>query len=107
MQPAKLKKRIQFVTIANKGRKVVSSGLILQIKDNALDINRIGFTVTKKVGNAVIRNRVRRRLREVVRLGLPSFEKTGYDFVIIGRKETITRSFKNLQADFDKVLSQV
>ena len=107
MQPAKLKKRNQFVEITNKGRKIVSSGLILQFKENALGINRIGFTVTKKVGNAVTRNRVRRRLREVVRLGLPAFDKTGYDFVIIGRMETIRRPFKDLQADFAKLISQI
>lgn len=107
MKTAKLKKRNQFVEIANKGRKIVSSGLILQSKENALGINRIGFTVTKKVGNAVIRNRVRRRLREVVRLGLPAFDKTGYDFVIIGRMETIRRPFKDLQADFSKLIAQI
>lgn len=107
MKTAKLKKRNQFVEIANKGRKIVSSGLILQFKENALDINRVGFTVTKRVGNAVIRNRVRRRLREVVRLGLPAFDKTGYDFVIIGRMETIHRPFKDLQADFSKLIAQI
>lgn len=107
MKTAKLKKRSQFLEIANKGRKIVSSGLVLQFKENTLGINRIGFTVTKKVGNAVIRNRVRRRLREVVRLGLPAFDKTGYDFVIIGRMETIRRPFKDLQADFAKLISGI
>ena len=108
MQPTRLKKRKQFVHVAEKGRKLVSSGLILQfIAREKSDQIGLGFTVTKKVGNAVIRNRVRRRLKEVVRLGLPLFGKTGYDFVIIGRKETLTRSFTDLQKDFDTLLKQV
>lgn len=108
MQPTRLKKRKQFVHIAEKGRKLVSSGLILQFIENGKsDHIGLGFTVTKKVGNAVIRNRVRRRLKEVVRLGLPAFHKTGYDFVIIGRKEALSRPFEALQKDFDTLIKQI
>ncbi|MGN1063086.1 MAG: ribonuclease P protein component, partial [Alphaproteobacteria bacterium] len=70
MQPARLKKHRQFVDVANKGQKLVSSGLILLYMPNETGEVRVGFTVTKKLGNAVVRNRIRRRLREVVRLGL-------------------------------------
>lgn len=108
MQPTRLKKRKQFVHIAQKGRKIVSSGLILQfIQNKTPDALNVGFTVTKKVGNAVVRNRVRRRLREVVRLGISDFNKTGYDFVLIGRQSTINRPFDKLRQDFATALEQV
>lgn len=107
MQPTRLKKRKQFVRVMDKGRKLISSGLILLYAPNELTENRIGFTVTKKVGNAVTRNRIRRRLREVVRLGLPRFKKTGYDFVLIGRKSTFERPFYRLQKDFSYLLKEI
>lgn len=107
MQPTRLKKHRQFVCVANKGQKLVSSGLILLYMPNETQYLRVGFTVTKKLGNAVVRNRIRRRLREVVRLGLQGFDKTGYDFVIIGRQATLIRPFKKLQNDFSKLLKEV
>ena len=107
MQPVRLKKRKQFVRVTNQGRKLVSSGLILLYGPNNTDKNGVGFTVTKKVGNAVTRNRIRRRLREVVRLGLPKFKKTGYDLVLIGRQSTFDRPFKQLQKDFAYVLKGI
>lgn len=107
MQPVRLKKRRQFVRVTNQGRKLIASGLILLYAPNNTDQNGIGFTVTKKVGNAVTRNRIRRRLREVVRLGMPKFKKTGYDLVLIGRQSTFDRPFKLLQKDFAYVLKSV
>lgn len=107
MQPIRLKKRKQFVRVTNQGRKLIASGLILLYAPNDTDKNGVGFTVTKKVGNAVTRNRIRRRLREVVRLGLPKFKKTGYDFVLIGRKSTFDRPFHRLQKDFTYLLKAV
>ena len=107
MQPIRFKKRKQFVRVADKGRKLVASGLILLYAPNDTDKNGVGFTVTKKVGNAVTRNRIRRRLREVVRLGMPKFKKTGYDFVVIGRKSTFDRPFYRLQKDFAYLLKDV
>jgi len=60
---------------------------------------RVGFTVTKKIGNAVIRNRYRRRLKEAVRLKLPKILQSGCDYVFIGRAMTGERSFEDLQSD--------
>ncbi len=107
MQPTRLKKRRQFVRVTDKGRKLVSSGLILLYAPNDTDTNAVGFTVTKKIGNAVVRNRIRRRLREIVRLYLPKFKKTGYDFVVIGRKSTADRPFYRLKKDFLYLLKDV
>ncbi|KXV20791.1 ribonuclease P protein component [Gluconobacter japonicus] len=101
----RLKKRPQFLRVAGKGRKVATPGMVLQIlQDDTQPESRVGFTVTKKVGNSVIRNRTKRRLREALRLvaredGLP----TG-DFVLIGRDGTRRRDFSLLKEDLRKAL---
>ena len=62
---------------------------------------RVGFTCSKKVGNAVARNRAKRRLREVARLLLPEHGRPGWDYALIGRAEvTASRDFHDLQRDF-------
>ena len=65
---------------------------------------RIGFTVTKKVGNAVVRNRTRRRLKEAARLVLNAQPMVGVDLVLIGRDATRGRNFLDLQDDFRRAL---
>lgn len=97
----RLKKRAQFLKVA-RGRKWVTPGLVLQCwRRDDDDISRVGFTVTKRVGNAVVRNRVKRRLREVVRQDKAHAQK-GFDYVVIGRKTTIERDFGDLGQDLDK-----
>ena len=68
---------------------------------------RVGFTVSKKVGNAVERNRVRRRLREVVRLSPPSRMRPGHDYVLIGRRAALERPFERIEQEFDRALRRV
>ena len=60
---------------------------------------RIGFTVTKKLGNAVTRNRIKRRLRAAASQALPGLARDGHDYVLIGRQATITRDFGALKGD--------
>lgn len=67
---------------------------------------RLGFTVTKKIGNAVIRNRARRRLKEAVRLTLPGMGLSGWDLVLIGRDATAERPFPLLIEDLRAALRQ-
>ncbi len=67
---------------------------------------RVGFTVTRKVGNAVVRNRIRRRLKEVVRLVLRQRQVRGFDVVLIGRAATRERGFADLLADFRRALDR-
>ena len=67
---------------------------------------RLGFTVTKKIGNAVIRNRTRRRLKEAARLVLASNDVAGVDLVLIGRTATDERDFLALQDDVRKALAR-
>jgi ribonuclease P protein component len=69
--------------------------------------SRCGFTVSKKVGNAVARNRVRRRLREIVRLADALPHQTGHDYVLIGRRAALAASFESMQAEFTGALKRV
>ncbi len=75
--------------------------------DLAADVVRVGFTVTKKVGNSVVRNRVRRRLRAVADEVLPNAALGGLDLVIIGRMGTIKRPFVALVKDLQTALRKL
>ena len=67
---------------------------------------RLGFTVTRKIGNAVIRNRTRRRLKEAARIALTGCDVSGVDLVLIGRAGTRTRDFAALQQDVRRALAK-
>ena len=98
-----LKTRAQFLSVAAAKRKWVAPGLILQAKSPGGrptdEPARLGFTVSRKVGNAVARNRAKRRLRAAARLVLPALAKAGYDYNVIGRTSTLTRPFDALVED--------
>ncbi len=106
----RLKRRAEFLRVAAKGRKAAVHGLVLQALPHDLAIEggkaplRLGFTVTKKVGNAVIRNRTRRRLKEAARLELAGTSLTGVDLVLIGRDATRGRPFLELRDDLRRAL---
>ncbi len=68
---------------------------------------RVGFTVTKKIGNAVVRNRMKRRLRALARELLPASGVPGADHVLIGRSGGIERPFSNMRAELRKALGRV
>ena len=73
--------------------------LVLYAKKNRLNQNRVGITVSKKLGGAVVRNRVRRRLREVYRLNENRF-LPGYDIVVVARSRAVEASFEDLTAAY-------
>jgi ribonuclease P protein component len=103
----RLTRRAEFQRAAAKGRKAPMPGLVLQAMprgDNGPA--RLGFTVTKKVGNAVIRNRTRRRLKEAARLVLAEQPVGGVDLVLIGRAATRGRDFAALQDDVRRALAK-
>ena len=105
--PQRLKRRAEFLRAASKGRKAVSSGVVLQaLPRNDGDGARIGFTVTKKVGNAVVRNRTRRRLKEAARLLFREIDVGNTDLVLIGRDSTRKRRFTSLIEDIRKALGK-
>ncbi|MXV44104.1 ribonuclease P protein component [Saccharibacter sp. 17.LH.SD] len=102
----RLKKRSQFLRIARKGRKVVTPGLIAQVLPGQKgQVISVGFTVTKKVGNSVVRNRTRRRLREAFRLvASEASSMRGGEIVLIGRATTRGRDFSLLKEDVRRCL---
>ena len=105
--PVRLKRRAEFLRVAAKGRKVPMPGLVLQAMPRPDDgAARIGFTVTKKVGNAVVRNRTRRRLKEAARLQLQEQPVSGVDLVMIGRDGTRKRDFRLLRDDIRRALGK-
>ncbi len=69
--------------------------MVLYARKNRLGLNRVGITVGKKLGHAVVRNRVRRRLREVYRLNESKFQP-GWDIVVVGRHKAISADFQKL-----------
>ncbi len=104
----RLKRRADFLRLAKSGRKAVMPGLVLQAADPSdVDGVRLGFTVTKKVGNAVIRNRTRRRLKEAARLLLRQRSLPAIDLVLIGREGTRERPFPLLLDDLQRALQKV
>jgi ribonuclease P protein component len=68
---------------------------------------RVGFTCTKKLGNAVTRNRIRRRLKEAARLAMPVLAKPDHDYVLIGRSAAETRGFEQLTKDIISALTKL
>ena len=105
--PQRLKQRSEFLRAASKGRKAVANGLVLQAlrRDDGMP-PRVGFTVTKKVGNSVVRNRTRRRLKEAARLLLQEVDVGSVDLVLIGRDATRARPFTALIEDIRRSLSK-
>ncbi|MBB3882109.1 ribonuclease P protein component [Acetobacter oeni] len=102
---ARLKKRSQFLAVAARARKAPAPGLVLQaLRRDDDEPARIGFTVTKKVGNSVARNRARRRLREALRVVERDMGLEGFDLVLIGRSGTGQRCFAELVGDLRRVL---
>jgi ribonuclease P protein component len=112
----RLRRRSEYLRVAAGGRKWAAPGLILQAREASTDpaqhLDRgadlwLGITVSRKVGNAVVRNRARRRLREAARVVLPKVAQAGHDYVLIGRSETVTRPYPALQSDIEAAVRRL
>ncbi|MBB4616758.1 ribonuclease P protein component [Sphingomonas abaci] len=94
---------------ANGGKRAPMPGFVLLVRARQDDDRtmRVGYTVTKKVGNAVVRNRMKRRLRALAREMLPEHGLAGADHVLIGRNGGIERDFALLRTELRKALKKV
>lgn len=127
---ARLKKRADFLRVAGQRKKWATPGLVLQAAPvpqgvpagatpeadassagfsccEGRMVIRVGFTTSKKVGNAVARNRARRRLRAAVDEVFPELARSGLDYVVIGRQETVDRPYSLLLQDLRTALKRV
>ncbi|MCB1376997.1 MAG: ribonuclease P protein component [Alphaproteobacteria bacterium] len=103
----RLKRRQDFVAAA-KAAYAATPGMVVQARNRGDTMPaRIGFTATKRLGKAVIRNRIKRRLREVARLYLRANARAGFDYVLIGRAPTLDRPFADLHKDLTSALKRL
>jgi ribonuclease P protein component len=111
---ARLKRRHEFLKVAASRRKWVTSGFILQARSHdddddfdGDDVVRVGFTVSRRIGNAVARNRARRRLKAAAAEVMKENARPGFDYVVIGRATALTRPFRTLVDDFKIALKRL
>jgi ribonuclease P protein component len=110
----RLKTRAEFLHVRG-GARYVAPSLVLQARKRdgsetgrtGSRIARFGFTASKSLGGAVVRNRARRRLKEAVRLSGPTLAVEGYDYVLIARAGTVQRRFTELIKDLERALAKV
>ena len=108
----RIKRRRDFLAAAGGKRKWATPGMVVQVRtrrpgEDGASMVRVGFTTSRKIGNAVQRNRARRRLRACVDDILPGRVKPGLDIVVIGRLGTRDRPFSALKDDFVQCLKKL
>ncbi len=112
----RLQRRPEFLRVAASGRKWSTPGLVLQAdrrpaeatpSGSGAEAPRVGFTCSRRVGGAVVRNRAKRRLRAIADELLPGLALAGMDYVLIGRQATPSRPFALLKADLVEALERV
>jgi len=100
--PARLKKRAQFLAVRRGEKRRGRLFLLEALRRDDAGEPRVGYTVTKKVGNAVVRNRIRRRLKEAVRVHAARDMAPATDYVIVGRRELLKTPFDELKAELSR-----
>ena len=100
-----IRKRADFLA-ANRGLRVARPGFVLLAHPNGGLGKRFGVTVTKKIGNAVVRNRMKRRFRELLRAALPAAGLADPDHVLIGREGGVERDFAKLREELAAALAR-
>ena len=101
-----IKENRDFRRIYSRGRSAVTPFLVLYCRPNGRDHNRLGITTSTKLGCAVVRNRARRRLREVYRLAQPELRQ-GYDIVLVARYRAVDGPYERLTGAFYKACQEL
>ena len=94
-----LKENSAFRRLYHRGASAANRYLVVYCRRNGRGVNRVGYTVSTKLGHAVVRNRVRRRLREIYRLNSPAL-RSGWDIVVVARMRAVGAEYKRLDAAF-------
>ncbi len=95
----KIRKNIEFLNVYRHGKSYANKYLVMYVLDNKLDENRFGITVSKKVGNSVVRHRITRLIRECIRLQESNI-LTEYDIVIVARKAAKDKKYQDIESAF-------
>ena len=107
---SRLKTRAEFLRVAAARARAARPGLVLQAAprpDEPEGELRVGYTASRRVGNAVVRNRAKRRLRAAAAAVLPRHGKAGVDYVLVAREGTGTRPYAALLGDLEGALRQL
>jgi ribonuclease P protein component len=96
--------RAAFLAARSKGKKTVSRGLVVQAIENQASEWRVGLTATRKIGNAVTRNRARRRMRALARCYLVPLAQPGTDYVLIARHDTVNADWQDMAKGLQKAI---
>ncbi|MBC8590883.1 ribonuclease P protein component [Wansuia hejianensis] len=100
----RLRKNMEFKKVYDCGKNYWNRNLIMYVKTNNLDKTRVGYTITKKIGNSVVRNKIRRRMKEIYRLNFHNI-KEGYDIVFIPKKNVVNMSYDQLENSFLHIMN--
>jgi len=102
----KIKKNAEFRKIYNSRMSVANRNMVLYFLSNDKEVSRFGFTVSKKIGNAVTRNRIRRLLGEVCRLNKEKFP-SGYDYILMARRGIVGLNFFQIEEGLLELLDKI
>lgn len=103
----RLQRRQDFLGVAASGVKKATPGFVLQARRTSRPDLRVGFTASRKVGIAVMRNRAKRRLRAAVDRITPTIVLTGWDLVVVARQEAVTRDFAAMAGELARAVATV
>ncbi len=96
-----LRKNSQFGLVYDKGKSCAGKEIVLKALSNGSNLSRFGFVVSRRLGKAVVRNRIKRRLREITR---QTQVKPGWDIILIARTPAVTMDYTNLEKSIRKLL---
>jgi ribonuclease P protein component len=101
-----IKKNKEYRKIYYRGKSYADRYVVLYVLKNDFKICRFGFTVSKKIGNAVVRNRIKRLFKEICRLNLENIP-VGFDYIIIARREIVHLNYRQIENSLLRLLKKV
>ena len=101
-----LRNNYEFRRLYSKGASAATPRMVVYCRRNRLPVNRLGLTVSNKIGKAVVRNRIRRRFREIYRLNEGALA-SGYDIVIVARRRSASALYGELESDFMRLAKKL